>query len=458
MGTGEITEPKEERIISPLTEGSIVRNIWKLALPTMLGSTLQDLFNIVDMIFVGRLGPAAIASVSMSGILMGFIFTIAMGISTGTIAMVSRFIGAGRKEDAENVAMQSLFLGAISSVIVAILGYTFAGPILKLLGASDTVVSLGTSYIRVTSIGAFAIFFSFFLNSALRGAGDVITPVKILMLATVINIGLDPILIFGLFGFPRMEVAGSALATIIARGVGVMILFWLFFSRRSILNLGLKHIKLDLNIMRRIIKIGIFGSLQGLIGNISGLVLMRIITLFGTTAVAAFGIGMRLQGLAMMPGFGFANAAAIMVGQNLGAEKPERAEKSAWLATGFYEILLVTMGAIFFIFPGSIIGIFNNHPEVIDIGSIYLRFLAATLIFIGSSVVLGRALSGSGDTVSPMFITGISLFVFQIPLAILLSKSYGITGVWIAIATANIVQSLVMAFWFNRGKWKYRKV
>jgi len=308
------------------------------------------------------------------------------------------------------------------------------------------------------SIGAFTIFFSFFLNSSLRGAGDAITPAKIMMLATVINIGLDPIMIFGLLGFPCLGVAGSALATVIARGVGVAILFWLFFSKRSVLHLSLKHMKLNFNIMGRIIKIGIFGSMEGLIRNISGLVLMRIIALFGTNAVAAFGIGMRLQMLAMMPGFGFANAAAILVGQNLGAEKPERAEKSAWLATGFYEIFLVVMGVIFFVFPRSIIGIFNNYPEVMSIGSIFLRFFAATLVFTGLAIVLGRTLNGSGDTISPMFITGISLFVFQIPLAILLSKSYGIIGVWVAIATANIIQSLVMAFWFNKGKWKYKRV
>ncbi len=458
MGTAEIAETEKKRTISPLTEGSIVGNIWKLALPMMFGYALQNVFNIVDMIFVGRLGPAAIASVSMSGILMGFIFMIAIGISTGTIAMVSRFVGAGRKEEAGNVVMQSVFLGVISAVIVAVLGYIFASSVLKLLGASDAVVDLGTSYIRVMSIGAFTIFFSFFLNSSLRGAGDAITPAKIMALATVINIGLDPIMIFGLFGFPRMGVAGSALATVIARGIGVVIIFWIFFSKRSVIHLSLKHIKLDLNIIGRIIRIGIFGSVEGLIRNISGLVLMRIIAFFGTNTVAAFGIGMRLQMLAMMLGFGFANAAAILVGQNLGAEKPKRAEKSAWLAVGFYEILLVVMAVIFFTFPRYIIGIFNNHPEVINIGSIYLRFFAVASLFIGLSIVLGRALSGSGDTVSPMFITGISLFVFQIPLAILLLKPYGIIGVWVATVIAGIVQGLVTAFWFNKGKWKYRKV
>jgi len=439
-----------------LTEGSITKNIWYLALPMMVGNVLQDLFNIVDMIFVGKLGPAAIAAVSMSGILLMLVMTVAIGISTGTVALVARHFGAKQQEQAENVAIQAVFVGILSSVVLGVLGYLLAAPVLRLLGAGKDVVPLGTSYIQITSVGAITIFLGISLNSALRGAGDAVTPMKILVLSTVLNIGLDPLLIFGIWKFPRLGVAGSALATVISRGVGLLLLLRVFLSGHSLLHLKWHLIRVDIEVIKQMIKIGVFGSLQMLIRNISALILIRIVAIYGTSAVAAYGIGMRLRMMVMMPGMGLANAAATLVGQNLGAKQPKRAGKSAWLTTGFYEVFMVSVGVLFIIFAKDLIRIFNTDPQVIQLGTTYLRFLAPTFVFMALSIVLGRAMNGAGDTFSPMNITAVSFLGFRLPLAYVFAQvlKLATTGIWAGIAVSNVVQGSAMAWWFKKGKWK----
>ena len=248
-----------------LTEGSIVKNILYLALPTIASSVLWDLFNIVDMIFVGKLGPSAIAAVSMCGIMMGIIFTVAIGITTGSVALISRSIGAKDYRTADKVVTQTIFLAVSASVIMGTGGYFLASPAIRLLGARGDVVFLGTQYFRIISVGSSTIFITFALTSALRGAGDAVTPMKVLALSTILNIILDPLLIFGLWAFPKMGVAGSALATVISRGIGMLLLINIFLKGHSYFHLKLKDLNLDIGTMWRIVKIGFFGSLQVLL-------------------------------------------------------------------------------------------------------------------------------------------------------------------------------------------------
>jgi putative MATE family efflux protein len=377
----------------------------------MAGNVLQNAFNIVDMIFVGKLGPSSLAAVGMSGVILGILFTIIVGISMGTVAMVARFIGAKRKSEAEKVAMQSLLLGAFYYAAVVIIVYPLASPILRLLGADEDVILQGVTYIRIIFLGSFTMILSIVLSSVLRAAGDAITPLKILTMSTLLNIGLDPLLIFGWWRFPRLGVAGSALATVIARGIGVAILLWIFLRGRAVINLKITNAKIDFPIMRRIIKIGIFASLQGILRNVSGLILIRLVAIYGTFAVAAYVISMRLRMIVMMPGFGLANAVSTLVGQNLGANKPERAERTAWITVGFGAAIMTLFGIAYIIFSRSIIGIFNAHPEVIKTGISCLHIIAGTFGFMGLSAILGRALSGAGDTISPMVITAITPLV-----------------------------------------------
>jgi putative MATE family efflux protein len=292
----------------------------------------------------------------------------------------------------------------------------------------------------------------------LRAAGDAITPLKILALSTALNIGLDPLLIFGLWGLPRLGVAGSALATVTARGIGTLILLWIFLRGRAVVRLRMTNAKVDFSLMWRIIKIGVFASIQAIMRNISGLVLMPIVANYGTFAVAAYGIGMRLRMIVMMPGFGLATAVSTLVGQNLGASKPERAERTAWVTVSITAGIMTFFGIVYIVFSRSIIGTFNEHPEVIRIGVNYMYIIAGTFGFIGLSVVLGRALNGAGDTISPMIITAIGFIGFRVSLSLLFSSKLGLKGVWFGIAASTIIQGLIMIFWFNTGRWKLKQI
>ncbi|HIE26405.1 TPA: MATE family efflux transporter, partial [Candidatus Poribacteria bacterium] len=376
-----------------------------------------------------------------------------------------------KHDAAEHVAMQSLILGIFCSVGLAVAGYPLAEPVIRLLGAKGNVIPLGTSYFRIMLLGSFTMFLSYTLSSALRGAGNAITPMIIFAFSTALNIILDPLLIFGLWIFPKLGVAGSALATIIARGLGLAVFLWGFFSGRFVLRLKLSDTKFDFDIMKRIIRIGTFGSIQAILRNISGLILMRIVAFYDKLqlsempaataempAVAAYTIGMRLRMIVMMPGFGVANAVAPLVGQNLGADKPKRAERSVWVGVAFGAGIMAFIGIIYIVFANLIMRAFSQNPEVINIGVVYVRIQAITYGFIGLSIILGRGFSGAGDTLPPMVFTGISLLGFAIPTVIVMANWLGIIGIWIGIAASNVVQATMMACWFLRGKWKQKEV
>ena len=441
-----------------LTEGSIVRNIWHLSWPIMIGNLLQNAFNIVDMIFVGRLGPSAIAAVGMSGIILGILFVAIFGIHMGTVALVARAIGAKRKSEAENVAMQSLILGLFCYVAIAVIGHPLAPYILEMLGASEDVIPQGVGYMRVMFLGSFTMILSITLASVLRAAGDAITPLIILAVSTVVNICLDPLLIFGYWGLPELGVAGSAVATVIARGVGVGIFLWIFHRGRAIVHLDIAKAKIDFPTMQRIVRIGVFSSIQAILRNVSGLILTRLVAIYGTYAVAAYVVGMRLQMIVLMPGFGFATAVATLVGQNLGAEKPQRAARTAWITVALGAGIMVFLGIVYIAFSRSIIGVFNDHPEVMKTGVVYLRIIASTFGFIGLAIILGRALNGAGDTVSPMVMTAIGLLGFRIGLSLILAQKMALMGIWFGIASSSIIQGLMVGFWFSTGRWKLKQV
>lgn len=460
-----------------LTEGSIIRNIWYLALPTMLGNVFQNLFTLVDMKFVGKVRPpvdvsmellkeyrnSAVTAVGMSGVVLTILFAVIIGIYMGTIAMVARFIGAKKYSEAENVAMQSLYLGLFCYAIIAIIGYPLAPSILKIVGASRDVISedvilQGVPYIRIMFLGSFTMILGVVLGSILRAAGDAITPLMALILSTLVNIGLDPCLIFGWWKFPQMGVVGSALATVIARGVGAFILLWVFLRGRVVIKLRAKNARIDPSIIWRITRIGVFASIQGTMRSISGLILMPIVAAYGTSATAAYVICMRLRMFVMMPAFGLGTAVSILVGQNLGANEPERAEKTTWITTAFSFAIMTFFAVIYIIFSRAIIGFFRQDPEVIKIGVSYMRIVASTFGFIGLSIIMGRALSGAGDTISPMITTAVGFIGIRASLALLLSAKIGLQGVWYGIAASIIIQGLIVSFWFNTGRWKLKQV
>ena len=443
-----------------LTSGSIPRSIWVLAWPMMIGNFLQTAFNVVDMIFVGKLGPEAIAAVSLSGMILMLIITLIVGIGIGTTAMVARFIGAKEYSQANEVALQSLLFGGICSLFLAVVGFFFSEALLKIFGAEAKVVEMGTDYLRIMFLGSFTMFLLFLGAAILRGAGDALTPMLILMFSTLVNIVADPLLIFGLGPFPRLEIKGAALATVLARGIGMFIILIILLKGYSYIHISLKNLKLKFNILWRIIKIAIPGSLQMAIRSTSGLIIMSIAVIYGTYALAAYGIGLRINMIVMMPGFGLGAATATLVGQNLGAKQPQRAEKSAWIALIYYEAIMIVVGSLFYLFAPKIISIFNNSPEVIQEGASFLRVVVFSYIFLAMGIVLHQSLHGAGNTVPPMIITAISLLGIRIPLALLLPKLLLLDtiGLWLAIALSTVLEGSVVAFWFKAGRWKKKKI
>ena len=456
MRRNNVNNERERKIEKGLVEGRLSRSIWKLAAPMMIGGALQDLFSLVDLFFVGRLGHVEVAALSIAGTVVAILMMLVMGIAVGTTALVAHFTGEKNYEMSDKVLGQTLILGLAGSGLMVLASFFLVEPLLKLFGASGEVLVYAAQYLKITFGFSFFIFFFFGINQALRGSGDAKTPLYALVIANILNIVLDPMLIMGYGPFPKMGVAGSALATALTRGVGLLFLFGHLLFGHSTLHLKLKYLQPNVSLMERIVSIGSFASLQVLIREISFLFLMRLVTSFGAITLAAYGIGSRLRTFIMVPGNGLANSAAVLVGQNLGAGKPERAQKAAWRTVLYYEIILMPIVLLFILLAPDIVKIFNDHPEVVTIGSSFLRYLAVTFPFLAFSLVFSQAMNGAGDTKTPTIINAIGQLGFRIPAAYIcaLSLGMGYKGIWLGINASDLVQGLGMIFIFQSGHWK----
>ncbi|MBU0671540.1 MAG: MATE family efflux transporter [Candidatus Margulisbacteria bacterium] len=439
-----------------LTTLSITKGLFLLAVPMIVSNVLQTAFNVVDMIWVGRLGASALAAVAMSGQIIMVVMFVMIGIGVGTTAKVARAIGEKNKDKADNVAMQSLILGFFGSIIFAVIGYYVSPWLLEVLGAQPDVVALGTSYLRITFLGVIVMFYGFLISAILQGAGDAVTPMLILAGATVLNIVLDPIMIFWL----GWGVNGAALATVISRALGSLVALEVLLRGRSRIHVKVEYFKIDWEAIRSILLIGFPASIQMTLRGAVGIVLISVVASFGTFAVAAYGVGLELWMIAMMPGFALGMSAATLVGQNLGAKQLDRAFLSAWTAAGYYTVFMFFMCLMFLFAAPYLVMMFNTEPEVVRIGSEFLRIAALGTIFVAPSLILGRSMSGAGDTTAPLVITFITLWVIQIPLAFFLARftSLGLTGIWLAILIAYLSQAVMTISWFQVGKWKHKRV
>ena len=440
-----------------LTEGSILRSVIHLGIPTIAISLLQSGFNLVDMFFVGKLGTTALAAVTISGIVIALLIIVAVGISIGTLSMVAQFWGAKNYRQAALVVGQSFYISLLLSVFFGIGGWFAARPLLSFLGGSGEVLELAAGYFRIISAGAWTIFIFVTFSSALRGAGDAWTPFKVMALGVVLNCILDPIFIFGWGSIPALGVPGSALATVFSRLVTTGVIIFLTGRDRTHLNLSGVFGQINLPLMGKIIRIGFFSSVEMLIRSLAVIGLLRIVSPFGTAALAAYGIGTRIRMIGMMPGIGMGYAAGTMVGQSLGAGLPDRARKSAWLAWRIYVFLLLPVILVLLLFSGDVVGFFNRDPQVLLIGEEYLGYIAIILVFLSIVLVLGKSLQGAGDTRSPMVITFISMLAMW-GLCWLGSHFFGLKGVWQGILVAAIINSLLILYWFRRGNWQRLKI
>ena len=440
-----------------ITQGRLVPAVWRLALPMAASMLLHNLFSLVDMYFVGMLGKEALAAVGACGAMMGMIFMLAMGVTTGCTALVARAIGAGDRRRAEKVAAQSLVLAVGLSGLVAALGVPLAGSLLRVMGADEEVVAAGRPYLQIVAGGSIVMFLSVTFGAAVRAAGDAKTPLKVMALATVVNIALDPIFIFGPWGLPAMGVAGSAWATVIARGVATVVLVVIFFVRgHEHFHLRLRHLRPDFRIMGQILRVGVFSSGQMLVRSISALVLVPIVATFGTGAMAAYLVVLRLWMAAVMPGLGFGNAAATLMGQNLGAGRPDRAARAGWITAGIYTAFVAVASAVCLIWTEPLVRIFNDNPALVPHAVAFLRWIAPPFLFLALSTVLGRGMNGAGDTLVPLAVVAVSVLGLRIPLAWLLAVRVwnDVGGVWVAMAASSVLQGLLFAAAFQWGRWK----
>jgi len=438
------------------TEGSIGRAIALLAVPMVLEMCMESLFGIVDVFWVAHLGADAITTVGLTETCMTVLYCIALGLGMGATALVARRTGERDEQAAGVVAVQAILIGLVIAALTASLGYVFGPDLLRLMGASEDVVRIGSGYTRMMFAGSATIFLLFLINAVFRGAGDAATAMRALWIANIVNILVNPCLIFGVGPFPRMGVTGSALGTTIGRGIGVVFQLWMLTSGRGRLAVAAPQIRLDLAVMLRLIRLSVSAMFQYLVQMASWIGIVRIMASFGSAAVAANTLAIRVIIFALLPSWGMSNAAATLVGQNLGAGKPERAERSVW-RTGFYNMLFLGgVGLIFIVFAERIISLFTTDPAVAPLAVQGLRILSYGYLSYAWGMVVTASFNGAGDTLTPTLLNLFCFWMCQIPIAWTLAfhTHLGPRGIFFAVITGDTLLALTSIILFRRGTWK----
>jgi putative MATE family efflux protein len=429
----------------------------------MISNLLQTLTTTVDVIMVGALGteaPAAVAAVGFGGQFIFLFFSVMISVSAGTIALVSRAIGANDLPEADRVLKQSLVLGAILSIPLTIVGLVFAEPILAGFRAAPDVVALGGAYIRIISLVVFFQFISFLGSAALRGAGDTVTPLWIGVLVNIVNFGINVNLIFGNAVVPRLGVPGAAIGTATSYVVGAMILLFILVRGKHRLQLHLRGEWVHFDTVKRIFRIGWPAALEQILLQVAFLIWVGMVVVFGTEILAAHQIGLRIQSFAFMPGFGFAIAATALVGQNLGARQPQTAEKSGWEAAKWSVAVMSLIALGIFAFAEPIARVFIGDPVVVAYSVIFIRIHAVSIPAVGVFFAIDGALRGAGDTRFPLMTSLSGMYVIRLPLSAVFGfvLGWGIVGIWIPLVIEYYYRAAVIANHFRHGKWKSLRV
>jgi putative MATE family efflux protein len=442
------------------TEGKLSRAILLLSIPAVLEMIMESIFVIVDIWFVSKLGSDAVATVGLTESLITIVYAISLGLATATTSLVSRRIGEKNPEKASRTAYQAILTGIIVSLFIAIPGALFSGKLLDLMGASNEIVSRMSGYARIMLGGNVVIMLLFIINAIFRSAGDAAIAMRVLWVGNIINIILDPLLIFGIGPFPEMGIEGAAVATTTGRGIAVLYQFWLLFFGKKRIRLSLQHFGIDFGIIAKLIKISLGSIGQNLIGTSSWIALVRIISVFGSEIVAGYTIAIRIVSFTLLPSWGISNAASTLVGQNLGAKKPDRAQKSVMVTGWVNMILLGTVGLVYIIFPRPFISLFIEDPAVLKSGIECLRIVSVGFIAYGFGMVITNSFNGAGDTTTPLKINIFAYWLIEIPLAWILAIKWGMNenGVFWAIVIAESLMTITAYLIFRRGKWKLKEV
>lgn len=443
-----------------LTKVTIKTGIFLLSVPMILEMIMESMFAVVDIMFVGRIGKEAIATVGLTESVVIIIYAIGVGISMAATALVARRFGEHKYKAAGNAAFQLLFFGTIISIILGILGFVFAKDILQLMGASEKVVEIGTTYTQIIFAGNTAIMLLFLINGAFRGAGQAHLAMRTLMISNGLNIVLDPILIFGIGSFEGFGLVGAAYATTTGRSIGVLYQLYHLFNGKHRLVILKENIKLKWKTMKNIASISFAGMGQFLIDSVAWIVLMRITAEFGDEAVAGTTISMRILMFSLMPAWGLSAAAATLVGQYMGAEKLKRATLSVLLTVRYNVIFLAIVTAIYLLFGKVLVSIFTDNEAVANIAATGLQIIVLGYIFFAIGMVMIQAFNGAGDTKTPMFINVFVFILLEIPMAYVLAipMEMGVMGVFITIAVCHSLHALIAMYYFRKGKWKSVKV
>lgn len=442
------------------TKGAVGRAVVLLAVPMVLEMAMESIFAVCDIFFVGRLGPAAVATVGLTESLLTMVYTLAMGLAIAATAIVARRVGEGNEEGAGAAAGQALLLCVVVSLVLGVSGAVFGPRLLAVMGAGPDVLAIGSTYSRAMLGGSAVILFLFLVNAIFRGAGDAVIAMRVLWLANAINIALGPCLIFGLGPFPRMGVTGAATATTIGRGIGALFALSRLALGKGRVRAHLRDLRPNREILARLVRLAASATGQIFIGAASWIGLVRIVSTFGSDALAGYTIGIRVILFALLPSFGMSNAAATMVGQSLGARDPERARRAAWTAGRYNLYALGAIAIVFVAFARPIASIFTSDPVVLRYAAMCLRIVAAPFPVYAFGMVFTQAFNGAGDTATPTLLNLFVFWLWEIPLAWVLAVPLhvGPTGVFLSIAVAFVTLAIASGILFKRGRWMTRMV
>jgi putative MATE family efflux protein len=445
---------------SSILSGNIDRAIFLLAIPMTLEMMMESLFAIVDIFFVSKIGVNAIAVVGLTESMLTITYSLGWGLAMGTTAMIARRVGEQDNDGASIAAVQSIYLALIISIPIMLTGIFFSEDLLKIMGASQSIIDEGSGYTKLALGSNLIVILIFLINGIFRGAGDATLAMRTLLIANSLNIVLDPLLIFGIGPFPELGIEGAALATVIGRALGIVYQLYHLNKGRGLIKIHKKNWQFKSEIIFRLIKLSAGVTAQFIISSASWIFMMRIMSTFGSMALAGYTVAIRIVIFTLLPAWGFSNAAATMVGQNLGANQPERAEKSVW-RTGYFNVLFMgSVMIIFFAFGNNIAAFFSEEKEVVSNAAECLRIFAMGYLFYAFGMVLVQSFNGAGDTRTPTIMNLFIFWMLQIPLAYSLAilLDFGSTGVYYSIVIAESTFSIVGYFLFKKGKWKTVKV
>jgi len=437
-----------------LTDGDVGKPLFYLSLPIVVTNLLQTAYNLADTFWIGQYSTDALAAISFAFPMVFLIISLGMGLAVAGSILVAQYTGAGKEGEAEYAASQTVGFAAVASILVGAVAYVFVGDILAVLGAEPDVLPLATAYMEIISLGVFFMFGFFVFISLMRGYGDTITPMLVMLGSVALNVVLDPLLIFGWWIFPRWGIEGAAIATVFSRGLALAVGLWIMFAGRRGVRIRPRDIVPDLNYGRRLVRIGVPASVEGTGQAIAINLLMFIVGTFSTPVVAAFGIGIRVFSVIFLPAIAVARGVETMAGQNIGAGKPDRAALAAGVAARTTFVVLAIAGVGTFFFAEPIVDLFTNDQAVIDVGATFLRYVAPSFGFIGIMRSYNGGFRGAGKTLTAAAIAVTMLGLIRVPIAWVAAGPMGPTGIWLSFFISNVVGAVIAYVWFQRGTWR----